>query len=336
MTHTPELPKSAPESVAIIGAGMAGLTCATSLMLNVPEVKVFERGLHAGGRMATCRAGGYEFDCGTQYFTVREEMFRESLESWLQERVVVPWKGWCVELDQGNFMSRNDIERYVAVPSMNALARHLTELCDVQFGREVRTLARNDSQLQLTDSFGEDLGSYDLVFVAVPPPAAVPLVTPLLPEMAERIAALGMTRCWVVMLGYEQPLPIPFDAAYVNNSPLSWVARNNSKSGRADREAWVLQATPEWSEAHAEAPEAEVIAELMKAFDQAAGGVRARPRSKSVKLWQGAAPIDALGEPFLFDAETGIGICGDWCVAPRVEGAFMSGLSLANHILAAT
>lgn len=329
----PDNPKAMPESIAVVGAGMAGLTCATSLMLNIPELKVFEKGLHAGGRMATHRDRGYEFDCGTQQFTVRGEEFRDALESWLMARVAAPWNGWLVELDRGNFMSRNDGERYVGVPTMGALAKHLAELCDVSLGQELRSITHTDAGLQLHNMLGEDLGTYDLVLCATTPDIAQHLLAPVSPDLAERIAGVAMTQCWSLMLGFEQPLPVPFDAAYVSNSPVAWVARNNSKPGRAEREAWVVHATPEWSEAHAGDRPADVINDLLEAFDRALGGVRSRPKVKSLRLWEQAAPIDGLGAAHLFDAQNGIGVCGDWCVAPRLEGAFTSGLSLANRVM---
>jgi renalase len=35
----------------------------------------------------------------------------------------------------------------------------------------------------------------------------------------------------------------------------------------------------------------------------------------------------------LFDPTMNIGACGDWCGGPRVEGALVSGLALAEQIL---
>lgn len=322
-----------PERAAIVGAGISGLTCATSLSLSIPQVQVFERALHAGGRSASHRAGGFEFDSGAQYFTVRDELFVATVEGWLGERRVAPWEGWLVELDGGNFMSRQDEGRYVGVPNMSALAAHMAGLCDVEYGCNISRIETTEAGLDLIDNLGESRGVFDLVILAAPPPQVQALVAPVSPSLAGRIDGFAMTRCWSLMLGFEQPLPVPFDAAYVVNSPLSWVARNSSKPGRAQREAWVAQASPEWSEANAERGADEVTAELLQAFSSALGTQVGRPAAKSAKLWRHAAPINALDQPFLYDREAGIGLCGDWCVAPRIEGAFLSGLDLAQAIL---
>jgi predicted NAD/FAD-dependent oxidoreductase len=45
-----------------------------------------------------------------------------------------------------------------------------------------------------------------------------------------------MRGCWTLMVRYDQPLDLPFDAAFVNRGPLRWVAREPSKPGRPARE----------------------------------------------------------------------------------------------------
>jgi renalase len=48
--------------------------------------------------------------------------------------------------------------------------------------------------------------------------------------------------------------------------------------------------------------------------------------------WRLALPVNPLPEKFLFDASQAIGLAGDWCGGPRVEGAYLSGLALAQAI----
>ncbi|MGD8208027.1 MAG: FAD-dependent oxidoreductase [Thiohalocapsa sp.] len=322
------------ERVAVIGAGLSGLTCAASLMLNVPEVRVFEAAPRPGGRTLSHREHGYEFDYGTQYFTVRSGAFRSAVHGWVDERLVAPWTGWVVELDRGDFVSREAMERYVAVPHMGALAVHLAELCDARMACPVERIERIDGESRLYGSVGEDLGSYDLVILAAPPPAVRPLIGALSPTLSSGLAELGMTRCWALMLGFEQRLDVPFDAAHVNGSSIAWAARNNSKPGRGGREAWVVHATPEWSEENAEVSNAEAVGRLSEAFAEALGGLAIRPKLRAARLWSHAAPIEVMDRPFLVDTDAALAACGDWCVAPRLEGAFLSGVALADFIVA--
>ena len=99
--------------------------------------------------------------------------------------------------------------------------------------------------------------AFDALVLAVPAPQAVPLLAPHSPALAGLAALARMRAAWALMLRYDAPLDLHFDAAFVNHGPLRWVARDSHKPGRGPGETWLLHATPQWSEAHLEdTPEA--------------------------------------------------------------------------------
>ncbi|WP_018953091.1 NAD(P)/FAD-dependent oxidoreductase [Thioalkalivibrio sulfidiphilus] len=321
--------------IAIVGAGMAGMSCAVGLALGDRSAVVLETSGHPGGRMDGLRTQGFEFDAGAQYFTVRDPVFRSYVDTWLSGQRVMPWRGWVVELDRGDFISRESAERYVAQPSMGALVRHLAEFCDVREHQAVARADRVDGLWRLRDGRGVELARCRELVLALPAPMALDILGDAAPQVSTRLAHFETTSCWAVMLGFDAPLPVPFDAAYVNQSPLAWVARNNSKPGRVQREAWVLHATPEWSVGHEDLSDSEVLAHLLRALETALGIESLEPVFTEARFWPHAAPIHTLGEPFLRDASLGLSLCGDWCLAPRVEGAFLSGHALSERLLQA-
>jgi predicted NAD/FAD-dependent oxidoreductase len=58
-----------------------------------------------------------------------------------------------------------------------------------------------------------------------------------------------------------------------------------------------------------------------------------KPVSAGVHCWKHALPINPIDEDSLFDDAQAIGACGDWCTAPRIEGAVLSGFSMADRIM---
>ena len=66
---------------AILGAGMAGVTAARTLVQAGHQVSVFEQAPYVGGRMATRDTPWGSFDHGAQYFTVRDPRFALALGS---------------------------------------------------------------------------------------------------------------------------------------------------------------------------------------------------------------------------------------------------------------
>ncbi len=82
-------------TVGIIGAGMAGLACATRLADAGFAVTAFDKGRGPGGRMATRRAEvegrTVRFDHGAQYFTARDPAFADQVTRWQADGIVARW-----------------------------------------------------------------------------------------------------------------------------------------------------------------------------------------------------------------------------------------------------
>ena len=95
-----------PRQVAIIGAGLAGLTLATRLTEAGHPVVVFDKGRGVGGRMSTRRgdADGLRFDHGAQYFTIRDPGFRTLLERPALNGSWAKWEGRFAALAGGKFV----------------------------------------------------------------------------------------------------------------------------------------------------------------------------------------------------------------------------------------
>jgi predicted NAD/FAD-dependent oxidoreductase len=136
------------------------------------------------------------------------------------------------------------------------------------------------------------------------------------------------------MATFPSPLGLAFDGAFVKDHPLSWIARNASKPGRPDHEAWVFHASPEWSRRHLELARAEAATTLLDCFRDATAASRLEPDLLLAHRWRFALPLETLREACLFDSKLQVAACGDWCGGPRVEGAFLSGCAAADRILA--
>ena len=83
MPKAPALPRTANDSknFAVIGAGIAGISCARTLAQAGHTVTVLEKSAGLGGRMATRSSAFGTFDHGAQYFTVRDARFAKALET---------------------------------------------------------------------------------------------------------------------------------------------------------------------------------------------------------------------------------------------------------------
>jgi predicted NAD/FAD-dependent oxidoreductase len=324
-----------PPTVAVIGAGISGAACARVLYRHGVRVRVFDKGRGPGGRACTRRVSGFEFDHGAQYFTASDPVFERAVDDWRRRGLVAPWPTAVHRVRRGQHTSLGDQpRRFVAVPRMSALATALVEGLEVrQEVRVARTLQRAHGW-ECTSATDEPLGPYDAVVIATPAPQAVPLLRDA-PALAARAAQVTMTPNWTLLLAFERPLPVAFDAAFAEESPLSWMARNSSKPGRPPApETWVVHASAGWSADHLELEPAGATTLLLEAFHEALGGEAPRPQWQTVHRWRYARAADnGSGPNSLYDPESRVGVCGDWLATARVEGAFLSGAGLAEHML---
>ena len=329
------------KTVAVVGAGIAGLTAARRLRRAGLDVTVFDKARGAGGRTSTRRRGGDAFDHGAQYFTCRSDAFGREVEDWCRRGVAAAWTEPILVLKAGEVVeARRASARYVGVPGMSALARDLAEGVCLETGQRIeRVEAANgrskNGRLEgwtLAAEHGATFGVFDAVVAATPAPQAVPLLASA-PRLAKAAAAVRMEPCLAVLASFAEPLGVDFGGAFVAESPLAWVARNTSKPGRPDGECWVLHASHEWSRAHLESPGEEVGLSLVRALAHALGRSLPEPASLQSHRWRFARTAKPLAAALSWDAELGLGVCGDWTAGERVEDAFLSGEALAQAML---
>ncbi len=325
--------------VAVIGAGISGLACARILADHGFTVRVFDKGRGVGGRMSTRRApGGRQFDHGAQYFTARDERFRRYVMAWRERGVVAEWEGRIATVAPGRLIEpperKNETQRFVGVPGMSAVCRHLASDINVETGVRVTGLESAAEGWRLAAEDGRDRGRWDAVVVAIPAQQAAVLLAGH-SHLSQTAGTAVAAPCWVVMVQYEEPLNTGFDAAFVHDSPLSWVARNSSKPGRVgEGDSWVLHAGPEWSREYLEETPEIAAGRLMAAFAELVGPRGAEPAYVNAHRWRYALPEDPLADRCLWDGRIFAGACGDWCGGPRVEGAFLSGAAMAGRLMA--
>ena len=308
--------------VGIIGAGMAGLSCAAQLVAQGHSVQLFDKGRSPGGRMSTRRIktplGEAQFDHGAQFFTARDPGFAAAVTDWEQRGLAGRWPA-------------AGPDTWVGRPSMSAVVKDLTAQQDVLFGELVNCLTRADGAWQvLTASRAH--GPFDVVIVAIPSEQAVPLLALHDLALAQQAMHARSQPCWTAMLAFEGPLELTSDIIR-GSGTICWAARNNAKPGRSGPEAWVVQASPQWSADHVDADQTTVLAELTRSFGLVASGPLPAIIAAQVHRWRFALSA-GTGIGALWNAEIGLGACGDWLLGPRVECAWLSGKHLAKLVAA--
>ena len=114
--------------VAVIGAGLGGLSAAISLRAAGYDVQIFEKNDRIGGKLNLLEKDGYTFDLGPSIFTLPqffEDLFKRAgkkMEDYVQLDAVTPhWRnffedGTTVDLYQENDLMKKELTKLPGNP----------------------------------------------------------------------------------------------------------------------------------------------------------------------------------------------------------------------------
>jgi predicted NAD/FAD-dependent oxidoreductase len=319
--------------IAVVGAGIAGLSCATVLRRSGFEVNVFDKSRGPAGRMSTRRQGDWQCDHGAQYFTARDPLFQAEVARWQNAGVAAIWPARIAVLDgsaQTAWASKQD--RFVGTPSMNSPAKFLADAQSVTLGCTVTALHQDGRQWRLASAEQGMLADrFDVVVLAMPAPQAADLLREAATGLAALARETAMRPCWALMVRLPARVPVPFDAAFINQGPLRWIARDSSKPGRNGPETWLLHANADWSELYIDASAERVADCLLEAF-ALHGGQKSTEWTAHRWRFADTEASEESAPGYMWDEASGLALCGDWLNGGRVEGAWHSGRMLGERI----
>ena len=319
--------------IAIIGAGISGLTAAIVLS-EIADVTLYEKSRGAGGRICTRYSDPYNFDHGAQFFTARTPQFKQFLKPLIKAGVIDIWNARFIEVRNNTITNRrqwnDDHPHYVGVPTMSSIGEYLAKNLNIKLNSEV-SIRKSIMGWEIIDFDGKVAGHYDWVISTVP----VEQSLKLLPDYFSHYEALKqkkMLGCYSLMLGFDEILDLDWDAAQFSGTDISWISVNSSKPGRPSDYSLLVHSTNDWAEKHLD-DDTDAVKKYL--CSQVAGIIGQNVYSAkhiSLHRWR-YANITKQNKSILFvDPESRLAACGDWCKKGRIEAAFRSGFDLAKEM----
>jgi predicted NAD/FAD-dependent oxidoreductase len=319
--------------IAILGCGVAGLSAAHDLRARGIGVKLFDKSRGVGGRMSTRYAGDWEFDHGAQFFTVQDPEFKAAIDEAVSAGVVAPWPAKALYMNDGQVSEDTGRARYVGQPRMNALPKYWASGLDIELGRRVNAITRNDrggvaGDWTLVFEDGSETGGFNSIISTLPPAQLQPLL-PANFQYRHAVTAAKMHACFALMVGLDNPIDPGWDTLRVKNLPINWIAINHAKPGRArDVGTLVIHAEADWSDKYAEADRDWVQEVMLDTASALIGVPLAGAPHVTLHRWLYASSKTSPGVPCLVG--DGFVAAGDWCLGGRVQGAWLSGRAAAR------
>lgn len=314
----------------MVGAGLAGLTCARRLAEAGVEVAVVDKGRSVGGRLATRRIGDATLDHGAQFFTVRGDAFAETVRHAVAAGVVAEW---C----RGFGDTPDGFPRYRAEGGMNRWAKWLAEGLPVATGVELTSLQATTEGWVARHGRGEYRAP--VVVSTAPVPQTLALLerggTALPSAVAERLGSIEyhLTLALLVHLGGPSAVPAP-GGVQLDDGPFGFIADNRAK-GISGAHAVTFHAAHALSAERFDDDPDTVRHHLLELAAPWLGD--AEVVGAQLKKWRYAGPVRTDPDPCVTVELAGATLvaAGDAFAGPKVEGAFNSGRAAAEAVLVA-
>ena len=217
---------------------------------------------------------------------------------------------------------------------MNQLCKELSISLDAQTQTKTRisALEKRDNQWQLLDENNYIFGPFDWVISTAPAEQTAQLFPNHFSERS-RLENTKMQGCFSLMVGLHSPLNLPWQAAHVKNSDISWIAVNTMKPDRPTDFSVLAHSTNDWAEAHIEDDLVDVQSHLLDELGYIMEHDLTHADHIALHRWRYANIEKQSGDTFLMDQANQLAACGDWCIQGRVESAFLSATHLAQKLI---
>lgn len=353
--------------VAIIGAGLSGVTCGRQLQAAGYRVCLLDKSRGLGGRMATRRVSressdDVRVDHGLRYWQPASDELKALTEELLATKVLKPWQASHYEIREAGVTTpvEESTPRYVAEAGMSAIAKYLTKDFtpdeNLLTNHSAVSLRYQGGGWQITCEGGQ-LVSAKRCAIAIPAPQAADLLKNSdaakdFSVAIDQLSAVTYSPCITVLAGYcsryNQQMgeldPKGWAVTDFAGTSTDWTGLDSSKRASADRPVIVIHSKVGFAQQYLDLGDLQPAASvLLRANARKFADWIAQPEWFQIHRWRYAYVENAYSGSVLNASET-LACGGDWCVPSTqkssqkspplqpIDHAYLSGLALGEAI----
>ena len=311
----------------VVGSGIAGSTIA-NLLSKKYSVEIFDKARGPGGRASNRRyKKDLSFDHGLQYISPKSKEFRKFILDLEKKKILKKWQGNHLDF---TFEKKDELPKYIGVKGNNAIPKYLIKNIRANFLSLVTNIKFNNNHWEITINNKDKINFKNLILTC-PYPQIINLCSKYLPKKFIN-SKIDMAPNITVMLSYKKYSIINISSVKFNNEMISWAANENSKERFKSNEIlWTLQCTEKYSKKIIDLVKNNknyYLKEIAKEFENLIGFKAKDLIFKNIHGWRYAYVTREKKLKNLWIKKFNLGICADWMIGSKAEGAWLSANSL--------
>ncbi len=338
---------SLDNDIIIIGAGIAGLSCARRLRQSGVTALVLEKARGVGGRCATRRVEGQPVDHGVIFLHGSDPDFLAALDA---VENASPLQGWPERLSGSGTPCQpeafHEYERRLAfAEGVSAFPKQLAVNLDIRLNTHVTSLVSGANAFELQT---EDGTTFEARTVVVTAPIeqtrelvkALPNISTELQSVRLLLDMISTEPCLTLLAGYPLDVPEPPWDVYYPEDSTAFLLMSHDSNKRAQKQfhTLVYQCRPLWSRERLEQDPDTWSRDVLDEAGRLVGPWATEPLWTDAHRWRfgRVESASALTSPVLleFGPNQRLGLAGE-AFAPNggAEAAWLSGRRIAERIL---
>lgn len=314
-------------NIALIGVGVSGLSFLSFINRKKFNIEIFEKSRGFSGRLSTRRTDCGKFDHGAQFFTIKNNIFKEFLlsnfsGSFKKYEPPIKYNNHGV---LENFANSN---HYYFKGGMSSFGKTLGKKINVSLNTKIKSIKKTSNK-QWKLVFDDDNVSKE-TFDYVVSSAPFDQTKDIYLNNFSFDKKLAMRPCITLMIGFKNFHDDVYPYQKFNDdSDLDSLFYQNHKFVDNKLHCWVIQAKAQWSINNFELPDEKIISELLSKLN--IHFVQEKPEFLKLHRWRFASTSKNKFENEIASNSDNLFAIGDWVSGGRVEGAFLSGYRLAKY-----
>ncbi len=344
--------------LAIIGAGVSGLTVAWKLRSLPFEITIFEKSRGYSGRAATRGKYGARYDHGANFVVpstdrVRNLLFDQLPTDDLQQ---IDGRIWTFDGEGTLHEPAEDdaeTEMWTYARGISTLGKLIARSIPAvkQTETQIASLHRRDDAWVLADIEGGRHGSFDAVLLTPPAPQtadiltatadAVPAHSDSLSELADAVSEARYHAQFTYVFGYDHSIRRHGDYHGVSNADgehdIAWISFEHDKPERVEdgESIVVIHMSPAWTTPRVDSEPDSFLSEAKQKAADVLGASLKRPSWYDTQRWRYSLPGSAADRNRLAKgADVGLFFAGDYVAGKgRISEAIETGFDAASSIV---